>query len=914
MAEAIVGPLVSKLQELALSEGRALVAVSGEIGTLRDKLMWLLAFLQEADPRRRTRASELMRVLVRHTRDAAFSAEDAVDEYVFCVDLSRYPSWSRAILGFLAGSTTQLLVRHRLSGEIAAINGRLEEIIKNKEKYRLDDSAAVSSVRTWTASAASSSVSLTWNVSKPQIIGREKEQSKLKEKLLNSDAHLEVIYVLGESGVGRTMLVNSVCQKSTIRDQFEVSAMVKVPRKAGVSNILKSIWENLKKTQSVEEQDNIEQPGRSIVQIVKSHLAGRRYLVVIDGREMTITDWNAVIHALPNEETSSRVVLITKKKPHFLNHVKHYHEDTIELKGLQYEDCKELFHTRLHGGEEEEAERDEYYKQVHNITGGLPLAVILLSGLMHNKEFPDEWDSVFKYLVESAKSKRLDKILSLSFEDLHHELKLCFLYFTAFLERNSKAYRSTLVKLWVAEGFLAPRDGKTAEELGHIYLSQLIVRGLVAETASGDDSFRLLALHNSSVQSFARSEAQEASFMEMHQGDHVPEPATVRRLTLHNSMDRYGALDNTMPKLRSIIAIFQEERETTANPPITGCFPSSCFPCCCFPALCSGKHNIRKSVLTKLLQGSKFLRVIMLEGMEIGTELPKEIGSMVHLRYLGARCQSLKTIHASIGKLSNLQTMDVKNSSVRELPLPFWKIISLRHVTGDKLIIPRRAGELKQLKTLDSVRTSEDWDGKILTRMVNLEIVDVIVQGKLKEHEFSHNLSKLNYLTTLKLEVDGLPVNIFTEACSLQCLKTLPNLNDLSLSKMQLHKWFIKRLGELPCLTKLSLLLGVSYEDEEGKLEFQHDGFHCLRILVDKKSSISFPLFLYYVNFMMLDKPSIKHSGHPQSIRAGESIGNHGLLRILLGCCYKSDLSTWVISAMEDQLLQPCVEAHEHRR
>ncbi|XP_048552158.1 putative disease resistance protein At1g59780 [Triticum urartu] len=163
MAEAIVGPLVSKLQELALSEGRALVAVSGEIGTLRDKLMWLLAFLQEADPRRRTRASELMRVLVRHTRDAAFSAEDAVDEYVFCVDLSRYPSWSRAILGFLAGSTTQLLVRHRLSGEIAAINGRLEEIIKNKEKYRLDDSAAVSSVRTWTASAASSSVSLTWS-------------------------------------------------------------------------------------------------------------------------------------------------------------------------------------------------------------------------------------------------------------------------------------------------------------------------------------------------------------------------------------------------------------------------------------------------------------------------------------------------------------------------------------------------------------------------------------------------------------------------------------------------------------------------------------------------------------------------------------------------------------------------------
>lgn len=665
-----------------------------------------------------------------------------------------------------------------------------------------------------------------------------------------------MIYVIGESGVGRTMLVTSVYQKRTVRDHFEVSAVVKVHRNAGISNILRSICDSLKKkTRTVEEQeDHTEQPtSRTMLQ---SRLAGRRYLVVIDGRQMAIADWNAVVHALPKEETGSRVVLITKKKPSFLNHVNHCSEDVIKLEGLQYKDCKELFHRRLHGSEEEEGNRcyypRRYCRRVYDITGGLPLAVILLSGLMHDKEFPGEWDTVFDYL-QSAKSKRLDKIVSLSFEDLHHELKLCFLYFTAFMEINGKAYRSTLLRLWAAEGFVAPRDGKTAEDLGHIYLWQLIARGLVDETASGDGSFHPLALHGSRVYSFARSEAREASFMEIHEGEHLPEPATVRRLTLQNNTDRYTALHNTMPKLRSIIAIFQEDRAAaTVNPDDLS--SPGCFPSCCFPALCSSG---KQSVLTKLLQGSRFLRVIMLEGMEIGTELPEAIGSMVHLRYLGARCRSLKTVHPSIGKLSNLQTMDVTNSSVSELPLPFWEIASLRHVKGHRLAMPKRTSELKQLNTLSSVRAPEDWDGEILASMASLKILDVVVEGKLRAREFSDNLSKLSYLTTLILEADSLPANIFTGP-SLQWLRTmrltgtlildvapslpgfqLPNLNNLSLSKTQLHRTFVERLGELPCLAKLSLL-EVSYEDEgEKQLVFQHDGFHSLRKLAVGDAEIS---------------------------------------------------------------------------
>ncbi|KAM0874158.1 hypothetical protein ACQ4PT_037634 [Festuca glaucescens] len=47
------------------------------------------AFLRDGDPRRRVVADEVTRVWLHQTRDAAFDAEDAVDQYFLQVDLSR---------------------------------------------------------------------------------------------------------------------------------------------------------------------------------------------------------------------------------------------------------------------------------------------------------------------------------------------------------------------------------------------------------------------------------------------------------------------------------------------------------------------------------------------------------------------------------------------------------------------------------------------------------------------------------------------------------------------------------------------------------------------------------------------------------------------------------------------------------
>ncbi|KAM0864516.1 hypothetical protein ACQ4PT_043858 [Festuca glaucescens] len=89
MAEAVIESLVGKLQELMVNEARSMAAVDDDIRSLRDKLMWMQAFLRDAEPRRRVQNDEVIRVWLQQTRNMVFDSEDAIDQYILWVDLSR---------------------------------------------------------------------------------------------------------------------------------------------------------------------------------------------------------------------------------------------------------------------------------------------------------------------------------------------------------------------------------------------------------------------------------------------------------------------------------------------------------------------------------------------------------------------------------------------------------------------------------------------------------------------------------------------------------------------------------------------------------------------------------------------------------------------------------------------------------
>ena len=64
-------------------------------------------------------------------------------------------------------------------------------------------------------------------------------------------------------------------------------------------------------------------------------------------------------------------------------------------------------------------------------------------------------------------------ILLLSFNDLPHQLKHCFLYCSIFPE-DYEIGRKRLIKLWMAKGYVEQVKGFTPEEVAESYLVELI--------------------------------------------------------------------------------------------------------------------------------------------------------------------------------------------------------------------------------------------------------------------------------------------------------------------------------------------------------------------------------------------------------------------------------------------------------
>ena len=90
------------------------------------------------------------------------------------------------------------------------------------------------------------------------------------------------------------------------------------------------------------------------------------------------------------------------------------------------------------------------------------------------------WDFLEQDLNSAIKSndEYCMKILWMSYIYLPNYLKPCFLYMANFEEDRSIRV-SMLKKLWISEGFLKPRSGKSLEIIAQEYFKELVDRNLI---------------------------------------------------------------------------------------------------------------------------------------------------------------------------------------------------------------------------------------------------------------------------------------------------------------------------------------------------------------------------------------------------------------------------------------------------
>ena len=785
----------------------------------------------------------------------------------------------------------------------------------------------------------------------PSPIEQELLGKKLEDAVFCKSEKRLVICVIGEGGVGKATLVRELYEKpATKSNQFEKAWVSFQPylRSSSIIQLIHQEFEELIYQELMESYPELKEKDiwyrRKYVEeklLFKKLLGKNRFLLVIDG-EVSNSDWNAILDALLDGEVSnsdrevhkggSRIIRImqgTHKRPRGVH-------EWIELKCFDKEKTSSLFKQTVCMEEKIEDQMKDFDVVLHGITKGLPLAIVLLSGLIQTKEYPNEWQAVFEHL-NAKRSKRLDSMLAICFDDLPHDLKSCFLYFAA-LPMNTPIEARTLVCMWIAEGFLRPKDGRTMEKVGRIYLRELIMRHLVmlvkTENANGGDEF--VAVHHK-VHAFLQHEAQEASFVDIHNGDDIPSFATTCHLSLQNYTDKYAALSNFQmedvegdednveseydkedseeegdmeaePKVEGdgdgeieveeegeedenneiVLCVDNENNEVvegsykiteeggkyeTSEEAIQDVMPSTMpllsnlLQCWVTPLsgllrCCGEQGSPQESTnlfIKEMLPVSKFLRVINLQGIEIGESLPPTIGNVAHLQYLGVTVCSLKYIPSIIENLKNLQTLDVRDTYVYKLLEAFWSITTLRHVFGEGLFLPKQVGDLKHLQTLESIDPDQEngWDSNTFEKMVHLQslhVWDSKDNGVNAEALYTviDKANFLEHLDTLTLDVNNIPLSVFTSS-SLRRLRRLnlngkldmlvlrskgkeskfhfPNLSFLSLAETEVSQDFINKLGKLPSLTTLILDTG-SYKDDQDQLVFLAGGFTSLTKLM----------------------------------------------------------------------------------
>ncbi|WVZ77660.1 hypothetical protein U9M48_025502 [Paspalum notatum var. saurae] len=869
MADAGVTGVVAKLGELAAAEATALLRVDAEIRALRRKLAYLQALVRGADRQRRGRASELLLLWLRETREVAFEVEDAVDEFHLRVETyhlrakwrrrRRWFWWQRDAVSIVQSLATQIFVRHGLSNQISKINERIDELNQNKETYQIESSPS----EIWSSSSVE--VDPEWYEDKYVIGSRESEFAILKDLIVNKEGNISrraVISILGERGIGKTTLAKKLYSDSDIIRHFEVHAWVCLPPHIRFKDYAEIMYAQVSSQvpETPEKNDDTQlTPGDGettdneelkLGQILEN----RRYLVVLDGL-VSISDWNSLFGVLP-DTTGSRILLTTHLNVKEINHI----DQQIPPIGLPYLDKgygEQLFCQRVFGATEPSQiyRSKDYYEKVHSISTGLPLAIVVLAGILRSKVIPMEWDDVFEQLESNGKPKPVRSIWSLAFDDLPHHLKSCFLYFASVSE-NVILYPDRLVRLWIAEGFVVPTKAKTLEDVAFDYLKELVSRGLVQvmEKDAGG-CIKLVSIHNL-LHAFVESEAQDACFLEIHHHANVVNPNAVRRLAIQNYVDAYVCIPNAFPKLRSLLCDFAEDQRSSSSSEelqtqtLWGNLAELCLRACDISEN-AGSNTLLHGL--HFLQGSRFLRVIDLNGLKI-QKLPNEIGSIIHLRYLGIRNSNLKDLPSSMYKLDNLQTLDVRRTNVGEVVNEFWEIEALRHVLAEKMLLPNCSVPLNNLMTLNGMVPSNSWDEKNcpLNNMIYLRSLSLSGISAAHTVALSAALRKMEFLVYLNLSGEALPSNMFTTSIMrrLQVLilhgmlegiddglsdrYVLPNLTILHLHKSELSQQFVYKLAMLPCLVEMELL-AVSYSETTM---FFPEGFPSLAKLKIKNVSI----------------------------------------------------------------------------
>ncbi|KAM4099155.1 hypothetical protein ACJW30_07G134300 [Castanea mollissima] len=774
MAESVVSGVVTRLSNLLLQEAIYLIDVSDKAHELQTELIRMQFFLKDADAKQNE--SAFIKNGLAEMKDLAYGAEDVIATYALTV-ASRKGRGIQKVLKRCACILVEGITVHQVGSKIDAIKTRISNLKQSFQEYGIIRELTIQAGESSSLNEPQPEQRKTYSYLEVDAVGFNDHVDKLVEILLKEEEGTRVASICGMGGLGKTTLARMVYNDPRVKQYFNGGcAWVCISQQYQKRPVWEEIMINLLPKEEIKGWSD-----GDLIRKLREVQQNEKCLVVLDDI-WKIEDWNILCQVFPTKDTKSKILLTSrnsdvakKADPRGIIH---------NLECLSPEKSWELLE-KMAISWRSDSEPKTYMEKLGNemidYCGGLPLAITVLGGLLATKQTQKGWEDVHQHVksyLHGEQNLRVNKVLALSYNDLPSHLKPCFLYLGHFPE-DFEIPTKELIRMWMGEGFISQvqhRGGRedTMDDVGDRYLRELVQRSMVLVGKEGSfGRIKTCRMHDL-MRDFCVSKAQDENFLHitntLSMKQREAQIGKVRRLAIiSKSGDNFieGIKFNEYPYLRSLLHLLPYHQ----------------------------KSYFKESRFKKF----KLVRVLHLENFKNHIrKLPKDTGSLIHLRYLSLKGSKINEVPSFIGNLRCLETLDLRIDSISypRVPNVFKYMKQLKH-----LYLPLKYGvrgklelaNLSYLQTLVNVqpitiqiptwfefnrlrvlKVGNNTQDAMLMLISKCPLVEKLklyyLIKKLPEaHQFPPNLAKLTLWRT-RLEEDPMPT-----------LEKLPNLKILRL-------------------------------------------------------------------------------------------------------------------------------------
>ncbi|KAL5972478.1 hypothetical protein ACLOJK_039282 [Asimina triloba] len=680
MADAVVSLLLEKLVTFLMNEGRQLIEFEDKLDEIRKEFQYMQNYVKDADRVKRRDRTETLKLIMNDVRELIYDAEEIVAD---CQLLSQEKKHWWASFSF---SPTLLKSRYVLVKKLKDINKRIKEVKQNMVSY-------LATVPVHGRKEVSENIPLTHPIlmTEDSIVGLEDESRRIINSLLAKNEHFKVFGIVGMGGIGKTTLAQKIFKSKIIETKFKHLIFVTVSQSFRFDELLKKMLSKVGIADGLLQGKGVD----DLLEILKNELDGK-YLIILD--DVWGVDegqwWYSMASALPRG--NGGCVMVTTRNEEVARYMGATDEHICHADILSKENSWSLFCQvafAMNGGISRNGELEKCGREIVAACGGLPLTIRTVGGMMLAKgDSIIEWERMSKNLKEEmASSKKLDELvisrLELSYEELPTNVRPCLLCFAMYPE-DYEPTSFRIIEMWMAEGFVWGRRGKSASQIGEECLNEICNRCFISknEKQQYGNGFAFYKMHDA-VRDMLIKIATEENFFSMNLS---MASKLSRRVVMHENVSE-ESIENNSARLRTLVAFKTESKVTS-------------------PCLEANLKKLRRLRTLHLRLSHEIDETVK------STKWLNGIGSLHHLVYLHLQnIDALTTLPDSIGDLRNLQILNIIScTNLYRLSPSITKLEKLivLSVCGCEKIecLPKGLGKLSNLEQLMCLKSKMVFD------------------------------------------------------------------------------------------------------------------------------------------------------------------------------------------------------------